>query len=121
VTGTVNNEGTIILSAGQALSFSSMLSNNVVLLQGGVVSGAVGDDGTIQGFGTVHGLLSGGGYVEASGGWHAPETAGGHGSRWTNGAGVLAFEPLPTAAMLDSRLGGAATYVVEDPPARLCA
>ncbi len=68
VTGSVDNEGTIILSAGQALSYSSMLNDNVVLLQGGVVSGAVEDDGTIQGFGTVNGTISGGGYVEASGG-----------------------------------------------------
>jgi hypothetical protein len=54
-------------------------------------------------------------------GWHAAEAADGRRWRWTNGAGELRFDPLPEAAIMEIRLGGAASYIIEEIPARIAA
>nr|WP_294560768.1 Hint domain-containing protein [uncultured Rhodopila sp.] len=68
VSGTVSNEGTIVLSTTDALSFGSMLNDSLVVLQGGTLTGPLMDNGTIRGFGTIDGVIAGGGYVNAAGG-----------------------------------------------------
>jgi hypothetical protein len=68
VTGLVTNEGNIIVSTGQSLSFGSMLNDDSLLVSGGSLSGPIDDDGFIQGSGTIAGALSGTGVVDAQGG-----------------------------------------------------
>lgn len=60
-------------------------------------------------------------HLPAGNGWHAAETDGENRWRWTNGAGELVFDPLAETGLLEIRLGGAATYITEEQPARFAA
>jgi hypothetical protein len=60
-------------------------------------------------------------HLPAGQGWHAAEAADGRRWRWLDGAGELRFDPLPEAAVMEIRLGGAASYIIEEIPARIAA
>jgi len=60
-------------------------------------------------------------HLPAGSGWHGVETGGGRCWRWTNGAGELQLDPLPEAAVMEIRLGGAASYITEELPTRFAA
>jgi Hint domain-containing protein len=60
-------------------------------------------------------------HMPAGSGWHDHESAAGALWRWTDGAGELLFDPLPSAAIMEVKLSGSASYIIEEIPACMAA
>ena len=58
-------------------------------------------------------------HLPVGSGWHAVERSADSLWRWTNGAGVLLFDPLPVPAIMEIKVSGVADYIIEESPTAL--
>ena len=60
-------------------------------------------------------------HLPAGSGWHDHESAGEALWRWTDGAGELLFDPFPSGAIMELKLSGSNSYIIEEVPSRVAA